>query len=63
MKRAAPALALLLLAPWVGEFLLGNISVRRLPALLIAHALARAARRQIRAVIEQPRSKGTLAPL
>jgi hypothetical protein len=35
MKRAAPVLALLLLAPWVGEFLLGNISVRRLPALLI----------------------------
>ena len=35
MKRAAPALALLVLAPWVGEFLLGNISVRRLPALLI----------------------------
>ena len=34
MKRAAPALALLVLAPWVGEFLLGNISVRRLPALL-----------------------------
>jgi len=28
-------LALLLLAPWVREFLLGNISVRRLPALLI----------------------------
>lgn len=35
MKRAAPVLALLLLAPWVGEFLLGNISVRQLPALLI----------------------------
>jgi hypothetical protein len=35
MKRAAPVLALLLLAPWVGEFLLGNISVRRLPAVLI----------------------------
>ena len=63
MKRAAPALALLLLAPWVGEFLLGNISVRRLPALLIARALALAARRRIRAVIEQPRSKGTFVPL
>jgi hypothetical protein len=35
MKRAAPMLALLLLAPWVGEFLLGNISIRRLLALLI----------------------------
>ena len=35
MKRALPVLALLLLAPWVGEFLLGNISVRQLPALLI----------------------------
>ena len=35
MKRGAPVLALLLLAPWVGEFLLGNISVRQLPALLI----------------------------
>ncbi len=35
MKRAAPMLALLLLAPWVGEFLLGNISLRRLPGLLI----------------------------
>ena len=35
MKRAAPVLALLLLAPWVGEFLLGNISIRRLPGLLI----------------------------
>jgi hypothetical protein len=35
VKRALPVLALLLLAPWVGEFLLGNISVRRLPALLI----------------------------
>jgi hypothetical protein len=35
MKRAAPVLALLLLAPWVGEFLLGNIFVRRLPGLLI----------------------------
>ena len=35
MKRAAPVLALLLLAPWVGEFLLGNISMRRLPGLLI----------------------------
>ena len=35
MKRAAPVLALLLLAPWVGEFLLGNISIRQLPALLI----------------------------
>jgi hypothetical protein len=35
MKRAAPVLALLLLAPWVAEFLLGNISVCELPALLI----------------------------
>ena len=35
MKRAAPVLALLLLGPWVGEFLLGNTSVRQLPALLI----------------------------
>jgi hypothetical protein len=35
MKRAAPMLALLLLAPWVGKFLLGNISIRRLLALLI----------------------------
>ena len=35
MKRALPVLAVLLLAPWVGEFLLGNISVRQLPALLI----------------------------
>jgi hypothetical protein len=35
MKRAAPVLALLLLAPWVREFLLGNISGRQLPALLI----------------------------
>jgi hypothetical protein len=35
MKRAVPVAALLLLAPWVGEFLLGNISVRRFPALMI----------------------------
>jgi len=34
MKRAAPMLTLLLVAPWVGEYLLGNVSVRRLPALL-----------------------------
>jgi hypothetical protein len=34
-ERAVSALALLLLAPWVGEFLLGNISIRRFPALII----------------------------
>jgi hypothetical protein len=34
-ERAVSVLALLLLAPWVGEFLLGNISMRRLPALMI----------------------------
>jgi hypothetical protein len=34
MKRSAPILTLLLVAPWVGEYLLGNVSVRRLPALL-----------------------------
>jgi hypothetical protein len=35
MKRATRVPALLLLTPWVGEFLVGNISVRRLPALLM----------------------------
>jgi hypothetical protein len=35
MKRAAPVLALLVLAPWVGEFLLG-ISIRKL--LSLSHA-------------------------
>jgi hypothetical protein len=34
MKRTAPVLTLLLVAPWVGEYLLGNVSARRLPALL-----------------------------
>lgn len=33
-RRLLPVLALLILAPWVGEFLLGNISVRQLPTLL-----------------------------
>jgi hypothetical protein len=35
MSRLAPVLGLLVLAPWVGEYLLGNISVRQLPALLV----------------------------
>jgi hypothetical protein len=35
MRRAVPLVALLLLALWVGEFLLGNTSVRRLPGLMI----------------------------
>jgi hypothetical protein len=34
MKRTAPVLTLLLVAPWVGEYLLGNVSARRLSALL-----------------------------
>ncbi len=33
IKRIAPAIGLLILAPWVGEFLLGNVSARLLPAL------------------------------
>jgi len=33
LRRIAPAIALVFLAPWVGEFLLGNVSVRLLPAL------------------------------
>ncbi|MCO1660434.1 hypothetical protein [Pseudonocardia humida] len=33
MKRRAPVIALLLLAPFVGEFLLGNISLREIFAL------------------------------
>ena len=71
MKRALPVLAVLLLAPWVGEFLLGNISVRQLPALLILALLGRvrgavdpggdtpdiAARPRMRVVTEKPRSQ------
>ena len=34
LRRLAPALGLLFLAPWVGEYLLGNISVRQIAALL-----------------------------
>jgi hypothetical protein len=33
LRRIAPAVGLFFLAPWVGEFLLGNISVRVLPWL------------------------------
>jgi hypothetical protein len=31
----APVLLLLVLAPWVGEYLLGNLSVRRLPLIFV----------------------------
>lgn len=34
IRRAAPVLALIILAPWVGEFLLGNLSVRLLPLIV-----------------------------
>lgn len=34
MRRFVPVIGLLLLSPLVGEYLLGNISVRQLPALL-----------------------------
>jgi uncharacterized membrane protein len=34
IRKAAPVAGLLVLAPFVGEFLLGNLSVRILPALL-----------------------------
>ena len=33
--RLAPVLLLLVLAPWVGEYLLGNVEVRLLPALVV----------------------------
>jgi hypothetical protein len=33
LRRIAPAIGLFFLAPWVGEFLLGNVSARLLPAL------------------------------
>jgi hypothetical protein len=35
IRRFAPVLGLLFLAPWVGEFLLGNISARQIFALLV----------------------------
>jgi hypothetical protein len=34
-KRLAPTFGLFLLAPMIGEFLLGNISIRELPALFV----------------------------
>lgn len=54
MKRALPVLAVLLLAPWVGEFLLGNISVRQLPALLILALLYGCGALSIREVAGMP---------
>ena len=57
MKRAAPVLALLLLAPWVGEFLLGNISVRQLPGLLILTLLYGCGALLIREVTLQDRPR------
>ena len=33
LRRIAPPIGLLLLAPWVGEYLLGNVSARDLVAL------------------------------
>jgi len=35
MRAAAPALALFFMAPWVAEFLLGNLSIAMLPALVV----------------------------
>jgi hypothetical protein len=35
LRQYAPVCTLLVLAPWVGEFLLGNVPASRLPALLI----------------------------
>ena len=34
IRRFAPALGLLFLAPWIGEFLLGNISIRQIYTFL-----------------------------
>jgi hypothetical protein len=35
IRRLGPVLALIVLAPWVGEFLLGNLSVRTLPLIVV----------------------------
>lgn len=39
LHRLAPALGLLVLAPWVGEYLLGNVSIRQITALPVLAAL------------------------
>jgi len=52
-RRAGPVLALIVLAPWVGEFLLGNLSIQMLPLIVFLMPMYGAGAVLIREVVRR----------